>query len=250
MGWREEPATAKQKNFVRSLASKRDLSEVDDVALDLFADLESGAPITGGQASILIDTFKAAPFQSRQPQQEKALTSDRAERLAALSRAKAEAETAEAVAEVAKAAAGGHTALEGQCVKCGHSHNHQGITYVAAEDGTCGASVEVRMSDYSEYYACSCTETARGTAASHEAHRLATVALRASNAVWQYQQDADAVRKGDMVVNVRGRKIAKGTTGQVIATNNNGYGPSVLMLLSDGQKVWTALSNVEHVEVK
>ena len=58
-------------------------------------------------------------------------------------------------------------------------------------------------------------------------------------------QVAREVKKGSLVVVVRGRKVPKGTKGRVFWTGSNHYGDRVGVQGDDGQTHWTATRNVE-----
>jgi hypothetical protein len=44
---------------------------------------------------------------------------------------------------------------------------------------------------------------------------------------------------------VKGRKVAKGTVGEVFWVGDNGFGVSVGLSLTNGEKVFTAIKNIE-----
>jgi hypothetical protein len=68
----------------------------------------------------------------------------------------------------------------------------------------------------------------------------AYVALRA------IKIDAGEIIKGQTVTVVKGRKVAKGTTGVVLWTGEDAYGKTRIGFKSDdGKTHWTAASNVE-----
>ena len=76
----------------------------------------------------------------------------------------------------------------------------------------------------------------------------AKAAMRAQSAA-EYQEAWEAAQptKGKTVQVVKGRKVAKGTTGEVIATHDGQWGLRVLLKTADGSEVWTSASNVEVV---
>lgn len=59
--------------------------------------------------------------------------------------------------------------------------------------------------------------------------------------------DFDRLERGKVVSVNRGRKVAKGTIGQIFWIGNNGYGESVGIIALDGMKHFTASSNVDVV---
>lgn len=240
--WRDGPATSKQITWITRLADEKDTSSLDEVLLDTIADVASGVTITGGQASDLLDVLFALKRTAKPIGGFATLTSDYAERLARWKALKAQAETVGAEADAAEAAAGG-TASEGACVKCGHDHSR------VSEKGGCGASVEWRGSDYYDYYTCECTETARGTAATEAARKLQVKALGLQVDAGRAGLEAEELCKGDHVTVARGRKIKKGTTGQILTIRDGSYGKSAFLLLADGSKAWTSLTNLDHKEV-
>jgi hypothetical protein len=65
-------------------------------------------------------------------------------------------------------------------------------------------------------------------------------ALRVANA-----QEQGQIIPGVTVEVVKGRKVAHGTRGVVFWHGNNGYGMSVGMRTADGEKVFTAATNVK-----
>jgi hypothetical protein len=74
-----------------------------------------------------------------------------------------------------------------------------------------------------------------------------------SNHVAEMQRLADVERefnrvdKGKFVTVARGRKVPKGTRGQVFWIGNNGFGTSVGIITATGEKHFTALTNVDTV---
>jgi hypothetical protein len=58
------------------------------------------------------------------------------------------------------------------------------------------------------------------------------------------QQERETVRKGRDVLVFKGRKVPKGTVGRVFWIGDNGWGTSVGIEQTNGQKVFTAITNV------
>lgn len=77
--------------------------------------------------------------------------------------------------------------------------------------------------------------------ASHEAKLLADRDAR----VWTAVAAAHRVTKGREVVVVKGRKVPKGTTGEVFWTGESTWGPRVGFKDAAGTVHWTAMGNVE-----
>lgn len=78
--------------------------------------------------------------------------------------------------------------------------------------------------------------------AAYEAYLVVQAALAEAA---EEKRDQNTVRRGKVVVVARGRKVPKGTQGEVFWIGNNGYGDSVGLVLADGSKVFTALKNVD-----
>jgi hypothetical protein len=58
------------------------------------------------------------------------------------------------------------------------------------------------------------------------------------------------IEEGEIIVGatvevVKGRKVAKGTVGEVFWVGDNGFGVSVGLSLTNGEKVFTAIKNIE-----
>lgn len=67
------------------------------------------------------------------------------------------------------------------------------------------------------------------------------LASEVKEADWEFE----AVKKGKWVQVVKGRKVPKGTVGQVKWVGEGQWGMRLLMETLSGEEVWTALSNVE-----
>ncbi len=63
------------------------------------------------------------------------------------------------------------------------------------------------------------------------------------------KEEAATIRMHKMVRVVRGRKVPIGTEGEVFWMGDSGYGMSVGLRLIDGKKVFTAMKNVETVQL-
>ena len=74
--------------------------------------------------------------------------------------------------------------------------------------------------------------------------RAAAVFLEASMA-----QKAGAIREGVIVDVVKGRKVKVGTRAEVFWIGDTGYGPRVGLMI-DGEKVYTALTNVKAAPIE
>lgn len=73
-----------------------------------------------------------------------------------------------------------------------------------------------------------------------------------ANARIRLERAFNAIRVGDEVEVVAGRKIAKGTKGEVVWVGQDRFNPRayrVGMRLSDGSRVFTALGNLEKLNV-
>jgi len=70
----------------------------------------------------------------------------------------------------------------------------------------------------------------------------------AARAKWEAEQEAAAPKPGRKVIVIKGRKVAKGTTGKVFWHGQTLYGRRVGIVLADGSKVFTAADNVEVVD--
>ena len=249
--WRDRAISPKQLATIDKVKGEKVLADLDETLLDILADIESEVPVTQGQASDLMDALFALPRKPRVFKEETAATlvSTWEARKAASDAAYDVYEAATKKAEAAAEAAGGTTA-EGACTKCNKipgSDRSSGGYYTVGKptEGACNNLLEARYSDYSDYYYCSGTEV--GTAATAAAGVLTREAASLYKPADKARSEADEFQKGDWVVNARGRKIPKGTKGQVVFAKYDGqYGPSVLLLV-DGQKVWTAMRNVEHI---
>jgi hypothetical protein len=231
--WRDQAASAKQLYWIGKLADEKAIGDLSEALLETLADVASEQVITGGQASDLLDVLFAAPRKAKPSAGFAPLVSDLAERKAKAAQEKAEAQQARAEAEVAKEAAGG-TAHEGYCTKCNHRHGAE----------KCGASIQY----WDDYYPCECAHTEVGTAATQAAAGLVATAIRYE----QYATDAayavEEIRRGDHVVAFKGRKVPKGTKAQVAKISQGTYGLSAFLILEDGSKAWTALTNIKHAE--
>lgn len=71
------------------------------------------------------------------------------------------------------------------------------------------------------------------------------IAMRAAQRAWDEMRTID---KGDTVLVVKGRKIAKGTGGIVFWVGQNRWGTSVGIETADGTRAFTALENVKIKE--
>lgn len=239
--WTTRPISPKQIALIDRLVGEKTVGALDESLLEILADVQSDVEITQGTAGTLIDALIALPRKPRTFTVDTTVTllSTWEARKKAADDTSAAYTAADEKATAAKEAAGGIDA-EGNCTTCHRTSRWDG------EDGTCGNSVEWRGSDYSMWGNCSGRE--KGTAATAAAGALRLPLLDLLTAANHARDAAEKFVKGDWAVNVRGRKIPKGTTGQVIATNDGQYGPSVLLLLADGTKAWTAQRNVEHTE--
>jgi hypothetical protein len=57
--------------------------------------------------------------------------------------------------------------------------------------------------------------------------------------------NAGEIISGQIVIVVKGRKVAKGTVGEIIWLGDNGWGDTYGLKLADGSTVFTAASNCE-----
>ena len=231
--WRDQPASPKQLHWIGKLADEKAIGDLDEALLETLADVASEQAITGGQASDLLDVLFAAPRKAKPSAGFAPLVSDLAERKAKAAQEKAEAQQARVEAEAAVAAAGG-TAHEGYCTKCNHRHG----------DSKCGASIQY----WDDYFPCECTHTEVGTAATQAAAGLVAKALRYDRCADDAAYAVEEIKRGDLVTVFKGRKIAKGSKGQVAKISQGTYGWSAFLILADGSKAWTALTNLKHEE--
>jgi hypothetical protein len=243
--WMTLPASVKQKNWILSLSDQRVVTGLSDELLDRLADVASDVAITGGEASSIIDALKVAPWKPKPSAGFAPLVSDRAERLAEAAEAQVEYERLTVLAEAALAAAGGKARALGLCVTCGDpAYSHKG------EDGKCTSGEWVHYGHDSDYYHdCSCKEFIKAGPL-HDAALAAQAPLAAAlHRVHETDDAARDFRRGDHVVVARGRKVPKGSKGQIIKVDPDGrYGTSVFLLLDSGDRAWTALSNIDHEE--
>lgn len=63
------------------------------------------------------------------------------------------------------------------------------------------------------------------------------------------KEEAERISMHKLVRVVRGRKVPKGTEGEVFWMGDSGYDMSVGLRLIDGKKVFTAMKNVEAVQL-
>lgn len=94
------------------------------------------------------------------------------------------------------------------------------------------------------------TDAVRAKAYAAEFERLLTnetnkAARERVNVALQYAARKNSLAKGVTAEVVKGRKVAKGTTGVVIWIGNGQYGERVGLKDADGNVHWTASSNVE-----
>lgn len=239
--WRDQPASAKQLFWIGKLADEKVTGDLDDVLLDTLADVASEVTITGGQASDLLDILFKAPRKPKPSAGYAPLVSDRAKRKARYDEAKAKYERLEAAREAALAAAGGKAMALGKCVGCGHDDH--------TDRDECKVGKWVHLGYDSDYYSeCSCKEFVAANAL-HEAARQAGIGIAdALHAMNELGREASQFRRGDEVVVARGRKVPKGSKGQILKVSDGAYGMRVFLLLADGSKAWTALTNIDHEE--
>jgi hypothetical protein len=154
--------------------------------------------------------------------------------------AQATAERLEAVASVMLAAAGGKAGVEGNCNNCGHSA-HAGKTCPRSDYHSLGWDDGYNIS-------CTCEEFVAVTIEQDMARTARLNAQFARDEVRKAEFAAEEFVRGDEVVVARGRKIKKGSKGQVIKTQDGTYGWSAFLLLDDGSKAWTSLTNLDHAK--
>lgn len=234
--WMARPVTARQLSWIESLVTERVLSDVDEDVLDIVADIESGVEVTGGAASRVIDALRDAP---RKPIVYTALADPRPARLVAL--AEVEVALASASAEHAHrmVASEGRIGAAGRCIKCGHEPHAEACTAESTAWRPTGPF------DDDRWLACGCTSTAVGDALSEAAAESERKVANARQKVAEAREIASRIDKGVRVVVARGRKVKRGSTGQVLTLRDGAYGPSAYLLLDDGSKVWTNLGNLD-----
>jgi hypothetical protein len=122
------------------------------------------------------------------------------------------------------------------------------ITYARVWDGTNILEVAVGNSEFGDDATAVVDATpevlaavAVYEAAAGKAHAKLMVAASIDRVV----AEASRVAVGKDVTVVKGRKVAKGTTGRVFWMGASTYGYRVGLALADGSRVFTALSNVE-----
>jgi hypothetical protein len=222
------------------MADQKVISGFNETLLDQIADVASGQEITSGEASDIIDALIDAPRKAKPSAGFAPLVSGFGERKAAAEEARAESDRLEAAAAEALAAAGGKAGTEGNCINCGHG---------AHEAGICHKSTFHSLGwDDGYNVVCECAEFVAVTAAQDAAriaHRDAQYALQIT---YKAEDAAREIERGDHVIVFKGRKIAKGSKGQVAKVSEGTYGWSAFLILEDGSKAWTALTNLKHEE--
>jgi len=239
--WMSRPASEKQVAFIQKMADEKIVSGLHDELLDRLADVASGQGVSGGEASELIDALMAAPRKAKPSAGFAPLISTQGERKAAATAAWAESHRLEAAAAEALVAAGGKAGVEGACTNCGHS---------AHDDKICGHSQFVSLGwDDGYNVVCECKNFVAVTAAQGAARTAHWEAQCSRDAAHKAEDAAREFERGDHVVVARGRKVPKGSKGQIIKVDEGNYGWRVFLLLADGSKAWIALSNIDHEEV-
>jgi len=134
-----------------------------------------------------------------------------------------------------RAVAGGRAMAVGACASCGH----------AAHTRHCTRDIQV-MSDLWEQ--CPCAETVPPTEAQTRAGAAVRLANQYYNEYIAAREEVEKLMPGDRIIVARGRKVPKGTSGQVLRTREGNYGLQVLFRNDAGEKVWVAASNIERPE--
>jgi len=130
----------------------------------------------------------------------------------------------------------GFTATYGHAGCIGANHHHE-----AAKIGTCdGCGNRVakthtgRVIEYANRIACWA-----------DAHEYRAEEAAAYQTIHAAKVDAGEIVKGQTVTVVRGRKVPKGTTGEIRWTGTDNYGNDRVGIMTDDGMQFTAASNVE-----
>lgn len=239
--WKTRPASEKQMSWIGKLADEKQTGDLSETLLETLADVASGQEISGGQASDLLDVLFKAPRKSKPAGGFAPLVSTQAERKARYEKAKATYDRLQALEDAALAAAGGKAQTKGTCLGCKHGDH--------STKEACGYGQWIHLGHDSDYYTeCSCKEFIAATEI-HEA------ALEAGRPLYDALSEKSAAmfameefQRGDHVIVARGRKIKKGSKGQIAKISDGRYGMSAFLILEDGSKAWTALTNLDQAE--
>jgi len=133
----------------------------------------------------------------------------------------------------------------------GHGHTswndsmHIESFHAMVWDASKGAPVDVYYKDdYSNTDGSFEVDATPDVRAAYDAY---TDKITAAHVAYVAELEFNRVHKGKFVVVARGRKVPKGTRGQVFWIGNNGYGTSVGIITATGEKHFTALANVDVV---
>jgi hypothetical protein len=154
-------------------------------------------------------------------------------RLAAYRAAEETHRLARQESDALRAEAGGRAIQAGACASCGHT----------AHERHCTQSIQV-MSDLWEQ--CPCAASIAPTEAQVRAANAVQVTSQRYREMIAAHEEADKLVAGDNIVVARGRKVARGTAGQVIRSWDGDYGLRVLFRNEAGEDVWVAASNIER----
>jgi hypothetical protein len=122
------------------------------------------------------------------------------------------------------------------------------VTYARVWDGTTVREVPIGYADHGARAEATVDATPEVLAAVAAAAKVAEAAAeKAARArtVDRMVTEAETVKVGREVTVVRGRKVKVGTAGRVFWLGNGRFGWRVGLELADGERVFTALSNVE-----